>query len=72
MYIYLHFDDNDYPINLENVYKWIGYSNKGNAKRTLVNNFTLDIDYKILLIKTDENINNETSFSKKISWVVQV
>lgn len=65
LYIYLHFDDNDYPINLENVYKWIGYSNKGNAKRTLANNFTLDIDYKILLIKTDENINNENQLLTK-------
>lgn len=64
LYIYLHFDDNDFAINLENVYKWIGYSNKGNAKRTLVNNFTLETDYKILLINEDKN-NNENQLLTK-------
>lgn len=58
LYIYLHFDDNDFPINLENVYKWIGFSNKANSKRTLVNNFSEQTDYKIVFINTEENPKN--------------
>jgi hypothetical protein len=42
-----------YPINLENVFKMIGFANKGNAKRTLENNFTKDEDYKIISIKNN-------------------
>ena len=48
LYIYLNYHPtNDFPIDLENVYKLIGFTNKKNAKRTLINNFTKDEDYKI-------------------------
>ena len=53
MYMNYH-HTNDYPINLEHVFKMIGFANKENAKRTLKNNFTKDEDYKILLVRTDE------------------
>lgn len=46
LYIYLNYHPtNDFPIDLENVYKLIGFTNKKNAKRTLINNFTKDEDY---------------------------
>lgn len=48
---------NDFIINLENVWKFIGFSNKGNAKRTLENNFTKDKDYKILLLRSEKRKN---------------
>ena len=52
LYVYMNYHPtNDYPINLENVFKMIGFANKGNAKRTLENNFTKDEDYKIISIK---------------------
>jgi hypothetical protein len=53
---------NDYPINLENVFKMIGFANKGNAMKTIKSNFILDEDYKTLLFPmekqkhTDETI----------------
>jgi hypothetical protein len=48
LFMYLNYHPtNDFPINLENVFKMIGFANKGNAKRTLENNFTQDEDYKI-------------------------
>ena len=38
LYIYMNYHStNDYVIDLENVYKMIGFANKANAKRTLVN-----------------------------------
>jgi phage anti-repressor protein len=55
LYIYINYHPiNDYPINLENVFKMIGFANKENAKRTLKNNFTKDEDYKTLLVRKDE------------------
>jgi phage anti-repressor protein len=45
---------NDYPINLENVFHMIGFANKGNAKRTLENNFTKDEDYKITILPSEK------------------
>lgn len=46
LYMYLTFDQTkDFPINLENVYGFLGFSNKGNAKRTLENNFIINEDY---------------------------
>jgi phage anti-repressor protein len=49
---------NDYPINLEHVYKLIGFANKENAKRTLKHNFSENEDYKKLLVRTDEQVPN--------------
>jgi hypothetical protein len=40
---------------LENVWKFIGFSNKANAKRLLKQHFTENKDYKLIIIRTDEN-----------------
>lgn len=54
-YIYLHYHaTNDYPINLENIYRMLGFTTKGNAKRTLENNFTCGEDYKSSVIRNDK------------------
>jgi phage anti-repressor protein len=45
----------DYPIDLDNIYSMIGFVNKGNARRTLENNFNLGIDYKI---HVNEEVNS--------------
>lgn len=45
---------NDYPINLEHVFKLIGFANKGNAKRTLENNFIKDEDYKLTILPSEK------------------
>jgi phage anti-repressor protein len=51
-YVFLNYHPTeDYPINLENVYSMIGFANKGNAKRTLVNNFEENKDF---MIKKDD------------------
>jgi len=47
-YCYLNYDKNtDFVIDLDNVWKWLGFSTKFNAERTLEKYFKLDIDYKI-------------------------
>jgi phage anti-repressor protein len=54
LYIYMHYHPtNDYPINLEDVFKMIGFANKRNAKRTLDNNFIIYEDYKITVLHSE-------------------
>jgi phage anti-repressor protein len=55
LFMYMNYHPtNDYPINLENVFKMIGFANKGNAKRTLENNFVKDEDYKTSFLPTEK------------------
>ena len=60
LYIYMNYHPtNDYPINLENVFKMIGFANKGNAMKTIKSNFTKDEDYKIVIFRTEKNLNGK-------------
>ena len=53
-YVYMNYHPiDDFPINLENVLKMMGFAHKKNAKRTLENNFTKDEDYKITLLPSE-------------------
>ena len=56
LYVYLNYHpSNDFPINLENVFKMMGFAHKKNAKRTLENNFTKDEDYKTSLFPKEKS-----------------
>lgn len=56
LYMYLNFDPTtDFPINLDNVFKMIGFANKGNAMKTIKSNFTIEEDYKISLIPKEKS-----------------
>ena len=47
-YCYLNYDkDKDFIINLDDVWSWMGFYKKSNAKTLLENNFTIDEHYKI-------------------------
>jgi hypothetical protein len=49
-YCYLKYDFNsDFVIDLDNVWKWLGFSQKDAAKRVIEKNFRVNIDYKILV-----------------------
>jgi len=51
LYVYMHYHPtDDYPINLEHVFKMIGFAHKKNAKRTLENNFNVNDDYKVIVL----------------------
>jgi hypothetical protein len=46
-YCYLnHHPTNDFVIDLDSVWKWMGFQSKYNAKRVLERNFTIEKDYK--------------------------
>ena len=61
-YCYLNYNSTtDFVIDLDNVWKWLGFNQKYNAKRVLEKNFIIDIDYKNLLLQPEE----QDSDSKK-------
>jgi hypothetical protein len=46
-YCYLNYDKNiDFVVDLDNVWKWLGFQQKHNAKVVLEKHFKLDVDYK--------------------------
>jgi type IV secretory pathway VirB4 component len=54
-YCYLNYNsNNEFVINFNDIWKWLGYSRKDNAKRLLEKTFTKNIDYKILLHQSAE------------------
>ena len=58
LFLYLNYHPvDDFVVNLENVWKFIGFLNKGNAKRLLKQHFTENRDYKIALLQTDKRKN---------------
>lgn len=47
-YGYLNYNNKtDFVIDVDNIWEWLGFLNKGNCKRTLLKYFTVDIDYKV-------------------------
>jgi hypothetical protein len=48
-YCYLNYNSKtDFVIELENIWKWLGFGRKEECKRVLTKHFTVDNDYKIL------------------------
>jgi phage anti-repressor protein len=62
LYMYLNYHPtNDFPINLDDIYKMIGFANKGNAMVTIKNNFIENEDYKKQLLRTQKLVKNNKS-----------
>jgi phage anti-repressor protein len=65
LYMYMNYHPtNDYPINLEDVFKMVGFANKGNAMKTIKSNFTEGEDYKVALFRMEKR-KNEGGFNKE-------
>jgi hypothetical protein len=56
-YCYLKYNKNDFVIDLDNIWEWLGFKQKVNAKNLLEKNFKLDIDYKLLLLLQQKQTN---------------
>jgi hypothetical protein len=51
-YCFLKYDSNtDFVIDLDDVWRWVGFSNKAHSKHLLEKQFVIDKDYKLLLTK---------------------
>ena len=56
-FCYLNYNSkNDFVIDLETVWKFVGFSRKDPAKVILTKHFTIDIDYKIVIQRSLDNL----------------
>lgn len=53
-YCFLNYNKTDLVIDLDDIWKWLGFTQKYNAKRLLEKDFKPDIDYKILPLPKEE------------------
>ena len=53
-------------INLDNIWEWLGFSQKVNAKRVLEKNFIIEKDYKLLLSQQGKQNNFQGGHNKEI------
>lgn len=59
-YCYLNYNKHtDFVVDLDNIWKWIGFSQKIDAKRLLEKYFNIDIDYKLVLGQPKASANEE-------------
>jgi len=58
-YCYLNYNQtNDYVIDLDNIWQWLGFSQKARAKELLEKHFMIEIDYKISLCNLQEQVKH--------------
>ena len=68
-YCYLNYDKNiDFVIDLDNIWKWLGFKQKINAKMLLEKYFKQDIDYKNLATEDAIATLNEKIIKKDEKW----
>jgi len=66
-YCYLNYDDKtDFIIDLDNIWQWIGFGQKVNAKRVLEKNFIENTDYKLLLCQPARQSDTRGGHNKEI------
>ena len=59
--MYMQYTDDDFVIDLDNVWEWLGFSQKGGLKKVLLKHLTVDVHYKINargFAITEENAND--------------
>ena len=73
MYCFLNYHPtNDYVINLDNVWQWLGFSQKAMAKRTLEKNFVNDTDYKVSLCRSAGQVKDKHGGHNKETILLNV
>jgi phage anti-repressor protein len=65
-YCYLNYDKNmDFVVDLNNIWKWLGFQQKVNAMTVLEKHFKNDVDYKNLTTTTQENSKSHGGQNKQ-------
>jgi hypothetical protein len=65
-YCYLNYDKNiDFVVDLDDIWKWLGFSTKQKTEILLEKNFKLDIDYKNLAHSTSGAVSEEEPLNFK-------
>lgn len=63
---------NDFIIDLDNVWKWLGFSQKVKAKQLLERNFTINTDYTLLLYNEVKQKNKVRGGHNKETFLLSV
>ena len=72
-YCYLKYDSkNDFVIDLDNVWKWLDFSQKIKAKQMLEKNFTVNEDYKFLLYHEVKQTNQTQGGHNKEIFMLNI
>jgi len=72
-YCYLKYDPtNDFVIDLDNIWQWLGFSSKFNAKRLLENKFKINKDYKLLLLQSAKQSNQIKGGHNKETFLLNI
>ena len=56
-YCYSNFKSDDFVIDLDDIWRWLGFSRKNDAKKCLEKNFKVETEYKIVLRRMAENLS---------------
>jgi len=74
-YCYLNYDkNNDFIIDLDNIWKWLGFFQKADCKRLIERCFKIDIEYKIIseFDNYDENKNKSRGGHNKQAIMLSI
>ena len=55
-YCYLNYKSDEFVIDLDDIWKWLGFSRKNDSKKLLEKHFKMEIDYKIVLRQIPQNL----------------
>jgi phage anti-repressor protein len=64
-YCYLNYTKNDFVIDLENVWKWLGFSRKDPAKVVLEKHFIINVDY--IVKKATSEVAEAKNFTPEVA-----
>ena len=67
-----HHPKNDFVIDLDNVWKWVGFAQKVNAKKLLEKQFTVDVDYMRSLCLQQKQKNSGRGGGNKETFLLSV
>ena len=72
-YCYLKYDSkNDFVIDLDDIWKWLGFGQKVNAKRVLEKNFLINKDYKLSLCQLAKQTNQTKGGHNKETFMLNI
>jgi phage anti-repressor protein len=72
-YCYLNYDyKNDFVIDLDDVWQWLGFGQKVNAKRVLEKNFKINTDYKLSLCQLAKQTMNSKGGHNKETFMLNI
>ena len=72
-YCFLNYDSiTDFVIDLDDVWKWVGFSNKAHSKHLLEKQFVIDKDYKLLLTKPGKQSEHSRGGHNKVIFMLNI